>query len=170
MAGEIPESSLAAYHRSYGEFIRKVPGYWERIVEAFQPGLAHGSPVVREEEYHARLWDAWGSRLPSPESFPRLNALTDAMDTMTPSSLLGALQAFEIQQPEVARTKKQGLISHYGVPEDELTYFDEHQKEEGHIAYGRSLAERYACKEEYERGFREGAELVYRSLDLFPLK
>ena len=170
MAGEIPVSSLAAYHRSYDGFIQNVPGYWQRVVDAFEPGLRGESPVVCEERHHARLWELWGRRLTPPESFPRLDALLDSLDAMSPSALLGALQAFEIQQPEVARTKKQGLIDHYGFSPRELTYFDEHQKEEGHIAYGHLLAERHAQREEYEKGFREGAELVYRSLDLFPLK
>jgi pyrroloquinoline quinone (PQQ) biosynthesis protein C len=170
MAGEIPVSSLAAYHSSYDEFIRKVPGYWQRVVDAFQPGVPGVSSVVEEERYHVRLWELWGRRLTHPESFPRLNTLIDSLDAMTPSALLGALQAFEMQQPEVARTKKQGLISHYGFTDGELRYFDEHQKEEVHIAYGRFLAERYACKEEFEAGFRDGAELVYRSLDSFPVR
>jgi hypothetical protein len=58
-------------------------------------------------------------------------------------------------------------LTHYGFEEGDLGYFDEHQKEEGHIAYGRSLAERYADGKEFEAGFARGAELVYASLDGF---
>ena len=86
---------------------------------------------------------------------------------MNPSRLLGALQAYEVQQPDVAATKKEGLIRHYGFSASDLTYFDEHQKEEAHIAYGCRLAERFADTREVDEGFAEGAELVYRSLDCF---
>jgi hypothetical protein len=167
MNGEIPVTTLAAYHRSYLEFIRRVPGYWQRVVDAFQPGLRGEHPVVADERRHILLWEEWGRRLTPPDDFPRLNSLIDSLDRMTPSELLGALQAFEVQQPEVARTKKEGLVRHYGFPENELTYFDEHQREEAHIAYGRWLRDRHADRKEFDDGFALGAELVYRSLDHF---
>ena len=167
MAGEIPAGTLAAYHRSYHDFIRRVPGYWQRVVDAFQPLDAKEHPVVQEERRHILLWEQWGRRLTPPDEYPRLNELTDSLDAMTPSRLLGALQAFETQQPEVARTKKEGLMRHYGFPEGELAYFDEHQKEESHIAYGRWLARTYADRREFKEGVAQGARLVFRSLDGF---
>lgn len=90
-----------------------------------------------------------------------------ALDRMTPSELLGALQSFEMQQPEVAATKKEGLLRHYGFLTDDLRYFDEHQREELHIAYGRSLADRFADPAEFDSGFASGSELIYHSLDEF---
>ena len=167
MKGEIPVEMLAAYHRSYHEFISRVPGYWQRVVDAFQPDFPGEHPVVREERHHILLWEEWGRRLTPPPEFPRLSTLLDSLDAMTPSALLGALQAFEVQQPEVARTKKEGLMAHYGFGAPELTYFDEHQKEEEHIACGRSLAARFADRKEFDEGFARGAELVYASLDNF---
>jgi hypothetical protein len=167
MKGEIPVEVLAAYHRSYREFIGRVPGYWQRVVDAFQPGLPEEHPVVREERHHVLLWEEWGRRLTPPPVIPRLSPLLDSLDAMTPSELLGALQAFEVQQPEVARTKKEGLMTHYGFTSGDLAYFDEHQKEETHIAYGHSLAARYADRKEFDAGFARGAELVYASLDNF---
>jgi hypothetical protein len=167
MKGEIPVERLAAYHSSYHEFISRVPLYWQRVVEAFEPGFPGEHHVVREERHHILLWEEWGRRLKPPTVVPRLKSLLDSLDAMTPSELLGALQAFEVQQPEVARTKKEGLMAHYGFRSEDLAYFDEHQKEEGHIAYGRSLAARYADSKEFDEGFARGAELVYRSLDSF---
>jgi pyrroloquinoline quinone (PQQ) biosynthesis protein C len=167
MNGEVPVGTLAAYHRSYHEFISRIPGYWQRVVDAFQPDGTGEHPVVREERLHILLWEKWGRRLTPPESFPRLNSLLDSLDAMTPSGLLGALQAFEVQQPEVARTKKEGLIRHYGFRSEDLTYFDEHQKEEGHIAFGAGLASRFADQAEFTAGIGRGALLCFNSLDSF---
>ena len=167
MAGEVSLAALSSYHSSYHEFISRVPGYWQRVIEAFQGGSQGAHPLVEEERRHILLWEEWGSRLTPPREFPRLTMLLDALDSMTPSRLLGALQAYELQQPEVAATKKEGLIRHYGFSASDLTYFDEHQKEEAHIAYGRRLAERFADHKELEEGFTQGAELAYRSLDSF---
>jgi pyrroloquinoline-quinone synthase len=167
MAGEVTPATLAAYHRSYHDLIRRVPEYWQRVIHAFRPEFPGEHPVVSEERRHIRLWEQWGERMAPPADFPRLNNLTDALDSMTPSQLLGALQSFESQQPEVARTKKEGLIRHYGFSEGELAYFDEHQNEEGHIRFGRELAGRHADREEFKEGFTRGSELLYASLDSF---
>lgn len=167
MAGEVSLPSLASYHRSYGEFIGRIPGYWQRVVEAFQPEFPGEHPVVRDERRHILLWEQWGSGLAPASGFPHLTPLTDELDAMTPSRLLGALQAFEVQQPEVARTKKDGLKRHYGFADGDLAYFDEHEKEEAHIAFGQRLASHCADPKEYEEGFARGAALVYSSLDNF---
>lgn len=167
MAGEVSLPSLAAYHKSYGEFISRIPGYWQRVVEAFQPEFPGEHPVVQDERRHILLWEQWGRRLTPASEFPLLEPLTRELDAMTPSRLLGALQAFEVQQPEVARTKKDGLKRHYGFKDEDLAYFDEHEKEEAHIAFGQHLAQRYADPKEYEGGFARGAALVYSSLDNF---
>ena len=167
MKGEIPVETLAAYHRSYREFISRVPGYWQSVVDAFLPDFPGEHPVVREERHHVLLWDEWGRRLPPPGDFPLLSSLCGSLDAMTPSELLGALQAFEVQQPEVARTKKEGLMTHYRFEEGDLAYFDEHQKEEGHIAFGAGLASRFADQGEFAAGIGRGALLCFNSLDSF---
>ena len=167
MAGEVSAATLAGYHRSYHEFIRRVPGYWQRVIDAFQPEFPGEHPVVREERRHILLWEEWGKRMAPPPAFPRLDTLTDALDAMTPSQLLGALQSFESQQPEIASTKKEGLLRHYGFSPGELAYFDEHQNEEAHITFGRNLAARHADRGEFEDGFVRGSELLFASLDSF---
>jgi pyrroloquinoline quinone (PQQ) biosynthesis protein C len=167
MKGEVAPDTLGAYHRSYDELVRRIPLYWQRVVDTFQPEFPGEHPVVRDEIRHVRLWEEWGRDLPRPAQFPRLTLLFDSLDAMTPSALLGALQAFEVQQPEIARTKKEGLMQHYGVPEDRLSYFDEHMDEESHVAFGRHLAEHFADRTAYEDGFARGAQVLYTSLDPF---
>ncbi len=165
--GEISTETLSAYHQSYGEFIKRFPSFWQRVVDTFQEDLPRGASIVGEESEHIPLWEQWGSHLSPPHSFPRMTELVDVFDHMTPSQLLGAIQAFEIQQPEVARTKKDGLRRFYGLREIDLAYFDEHLDESEHIAYGSWLGENFADRKEFNEGFEQGAELIYRSLDRF---
>ncbi len=165
--GEISTEALSAYHRSYGEFIKHFPSYWQRVVNAFQQDLPRGASIVDEEFQHVPLWELWGRYLSAPPSYPGLEQLLDAFDRMTPSELLGAIQAFETQQPEVARTKREGLRRFYGIQEEDLVYFDEHLDEKNHIAYGSWLGENFADRREFNEGFERGAELIYRSLDGF---
>ena len=149
MKGEVSQKTLAAYHRSYAEFIQRIPSYWQTVVKAFQPHLTHTSSVVQEELHHIDLWEKWGKRFTPPDDFPRMQSVLDLLDGMTPSQLLGAIHAFEVQQPEVARTKKEGLLRHYGFRHEELRYFDEHENEECHLAYGRWLAGCFANPAEF---------------------
>jgi pyrroloquinoline-quinone synthase len=165
--GEVSQEALATYHRSYADFIQRIPSYWQTVVNSFQPESTLGTTIVQEERDHIILWELWGKTLKTPDDFPRLQNIIDAFDSMTPSELLGALHAFEVQQPEVARSKKDGLLRHYGFHERDLAYFDAHQMEERHIEYGRWLSELYANKDEYQDGYSRGAELVYKSLDHF---
>jgi len=165
--GEISAETLSAYHQSYGEFVKRFPSFWQRVVDAFQQDIARGASIVDEESEHVPLWEQWGKNLNPPHSSPGLKDLVDAFDHMTPSRLLGAIQAFETQQPEVARTKKDGLRGFYGFREEDLAYFDEHLDEMNHIAYGSWLGENFADRNEFNEGFAQGAELIYKSLDRF---
>jgi pyrroloquinoline-quinone synthase len=165
--GEVSQEALAVYHRSYADFIQRIPSYWQTVVNCFEPDSILGNSIVQEERDHIILWELWGKNFSIPDDFPRMWEVIDKFGAMPLSQLLGALQSFEIQQPEVARSKKDGLLRHYGFSEKDLRYFDAHMMEEKHIEYGRSLSSLYANQDEYNRGFTQGAELVYRSLDRF---
>jgi len=165
--GEITRGQLGAYHQSYAEFIKQVPVYWERIVRGFRLDSPEAQEVVAEELSHIGLWEEWGRNLQQSATAPGMEDVCREFDSFTPSQLLGALHAFEIQQPEVARTKKDGLLRFYGFREEELKYFDEHENEAKHITFGTRLADTHADRREFEEGFARGAEVVYRSLDRF---
>ena len=162
--GTITLDQLSRYAKSYAEFIAQMPVYWQRIADGLG---ADATTVVEEESAHIGLWDKWSARLPESAGFPRMTEVLDSFAGMTPSELLGAVHAFEIQQPGVARTKMDGLEKHYGFTADETTYFAEHLAEQEHIDFGTQLAATKANAEEFQRGFDAGAEKVYRSLDLF---
>ncbi len=162
--GTVTREQLARYARSYAEFIAEMPAYWSRIGRSFGADTAK---IVAEETVHIELWEKWPAELPVPATYPRMTAVLEAFAAFTPSELLGAVQAFEVQQPGVARTKKDGLVAHYGVAEADTRYFDEHLNEQAHIDFGRRLAEAKAEPAEFQRGFQRGAELVYHALDPF---
>jgi pyrroloquinoline-quinone synthase len=167
--GEISREELAVYHRSYADLIQNIPSYWQSVVSVLRPDHPTGMTIIQEERDHLLLWEAWGRDFPPPDDFPRLQEALEIFDTMTPSQLLGALQAFEIQQPEVARIKKETLMQHYGLRAEVLSYFDQHIHEEPHIAFGGWLACRFADPQEFEEGFKRGAALFFRSLDAFSM-
>jgi pyrroloquinoline-quinone synthase len=165
--GEVREATLAEYHHAYAEFIRRIPSYWQDVVLAFGVTSPLTAEIIREETEHIHLWNLWGAALPNPRGRASLQEAIEGFNAFNPSALLGALQAFEVQQPEVARTKKEGLLRHYRLHEADLRYFDEHLAEEKHIAFGSRLAATHAHPADFEEGFHLGAGLVYRSLDQF---
>jgi pyrroloquinoline-quinone synthase len=162
--GTVTRGQLARYARSYAEFIAEMPAYWARIGQDFGVDT---SAIVAEETQHIALWEKWSAQLPKTADYPRMTEVLDAFANFNASELLGAVQAFEIQQPGVARTKKDGLLAHYGFAETDTVYFDEHLNEQAHIDFGAGLAADKANLVELQKGFNRGAEVVYRSLDLF---
>ncbi|MCX6147296.1 MAG: hypothetical protein NTW25_08620 [Candidatus Kapabacteria bacterium] len=165
--GEVTFEQLSKYHRSYNEFIELMPVYWDRINKGFNLTDSDSKRIVEDETRHIGQWQIWLDKLPQTESFPKMEEILSTFANMTPSELLGAVQAFEMQQPEVAFTKKEGLLKHYGYNDVELVYFDEHMEEAAHINYGLSIKDKYANAEEFQRGFDKASEVLYNGLDLF---
>jgi pyrroloquinoline quinone (PQQ) biosynthesis protein C len=167
MEGKITFMQLSRYAASYNQFIQKIPEYWEKILIEFNDNSPEGERIVADEIRHGELWSKWSNYLPIPESFPIMDDLINTLDKMNPSELLGAIHSFEIQQPEIARSKKNGLMLYYGFKEEELDYFNEHFLEEKHIEFGLRLKDKYANRDDFQKGFDNGSELIYNSLDLF---
>lgn len=166
--GEVTEEQLADYGEAYQEFMEAVPGLWQKVLDGLDVDDPTGDEVVADEKEHAELWEEWRAELPEADEAPRLADLLDGLVEMGPAELAGALHAYELQQPEVAETKKQGLIEHYGFDVDNLEFFDEHAEgEEEHLAFGRKIRDEYADAEAFTEGFNRGAELVFHSLDAF---
>lgn len=166
-SGKITLDQLANYSKSYNEFISRIPDFWKRIIDSLNPGSKEGNKIIEEEKNHITLWQKWSEQLPSTDSNPSMNNVITAFENLNPSELLGAIHSFEIQQPEVAKTKKSGLIKHYGFSENDTIYFDEHMNEAEHIKYGEYLYKNFAGKKDFENGFSKGSELIFHSLDKF---
>jgi len=121
-AGTLPMDALKVYASEYGGFIRTLPAAWETLA------LPETS---REEWEHAGLWDDFSAALgatPSAPAIPETKKLTDVATGLfgRPSTALGALYAFEAQQPATSASKLQGLKDHYALPAAAQRYFEVH--------------------------------------------
>ncbi len=161
--GQIPLNKLSEYAYSYLEFIERIPDYWKNLLDSFS---VSDYWVVNEEKEHIELWKRWIKKLPKSESYPKLDELINYFNSLNPSEILGALYSFEVQQPEIAKFKKECLMKFYNFKDEDLTYFDEHMKEEKHLNVGMKIY-KIANKNDFEVGFKSASELLYRSLDNF---
>lgn len=146
MEGKISRATLGVYAREYRGFIRALPEGWLPLNE---PGK------VQEEKDHAKMWDGFGAEFGlngDPAAFPETRALMAAFQSLcdSPETAIGALYAFEVQQPAVAQSKGDGLRQHYEVSGRALQYFDTHARNDEEIeALERKIAG--LSEAEYER-------------------
>lgn len=126
--GTLTEENIGLYATQYGEFIDLVAKGWE----------AAGDPNVAEEEReHSRLWTDFADGLgvgavrPALTRLPEIESLVSTSNRLfaVKASALGALYAFEQQQPGTAESKLVGLRKHYSVPAQAEVYFDIHQSD-----------------------------------------
>ena len=125
-AGTLPRAALSAYAAEYAPFIGAVELGWRTLGDD-----AH----ALEEGQHARLWERFRDAL-DPAQVPACAATASlaqfARDAFAePASAVGALYAFEAQQPSTARSKLDGLRAHYAMPEEATAYFREHADDYG---------------------------------------
>lgn len=165
--GKLTREQLADYHRSYADFIEAVPMLWAKIVNDFELEDINSDRIIKDETEHILLWERWSSKLPEIKQYHSMKNIIHELSLMNASQLLGAIHSFEVQQPEIAKTKKDGLMKYYGYENGDLAYFDEHMNEAGHIQFGEQLAEKYSFKKDFDKGFEKGSELFYNGLDMF---
>ena len=141
--GTLTKTQLATYARVYWPHVAAFPSYLEASIEKT------ADPVVRET-LGRNLHDERTRPKPRPELWldfaTSLGQSRQKVTTSTPhqsaqqivntfrrlatsSTLEGvtALYTYEVQQPEVASQKRDGLRTHYGINSDQsLTYFNVH--------------------------------------------
>ncbi len=121
-AGELPVDALRSYAREYGAFIRNMPLGWEMLGD---------SETANEERQHVDLWEDFAEGLDTEigaAELPGVAALVAASSKLFAkrASALGALYAFEAQQPATAKSKLDGLRKHYSLPAGAELYFEAH--------------------------------------------
>ena len=124
--GELPVEVLRTYAREYGAFISTIPNGWETINEA---------EIAAEETEHIDMWGDFADGLDtnvSEAQIPQVKALLETADELfsEPATALGALYAFEAQQPATAQSKLAGLKAFYQLPETVEPYFETHSHNE----------------------------------------
>ena len=125
-AGELPVDALKCYAREYGAFISTIPKGWETLNDA---------ETAEEETEHIEMWEDFADGLNteiSDAQIPQVKSLVDTADELfsNDETALGALYAFEAQQPETAKSKLAGLKEFYQLPEKVEPYFETHSHNE----------------------------------------
>lgn len=146
--GELTREELSAYA---GEYRHAVVALADAAEQA-------GSEHAAEEREHVALWDEFArvlganlERAPLPETERCAAAWTSAED---PLEALAILYAIEAGQPDVSRTKLDGLVEHYGFEETGAgtSYFRLHAElDHEHAAESRELLERHATPRDEDR-------------------
>jgi pyrroloquinoline-quinone synthase len=139
--GELTRDELAYYAGQYRHAV---------VALADAAELA-GSDHADEERAHVALWDDFASELgvdgvrtANAETAECTRAWTAASDDL---EALAILYAVESSQPDVSRTKLEGLAAHYGIAADSpgAAYFALHsERDHEHAAESRVLLERHA--------------------------
>lgn len=138
--GRLSKSILAEYSKQYYAHVRAFPTYVSAVhsrcddLSIRKELLENLIEEERGDENHPELWlrfaeglgvareDVKGAELlPSTrDSVARLKSLTQSEDYREG---LAALYAYESQIPEVARTKREGLSSFYGITDERAVSF-----------------------------------------------
>lgn len=125
-AGELPVEALRSYAREYGAFISMMPEGWETL---------NDTEIAAEETEHIDLWADFAAGLDTTVTeahIPQVKALMETADELfsEPATALGALYAFEAQQPATAQSKLTGLKAFYQLPKSVEPYFETHSHNE----------------------------------------
>ena len=124
--GCLPRESLARYANEYGAFITLIPRGW----------ASHGDEeMAAEERAHVELWREFAAALGVDIGEPNNPAVRELVATAEglfadAAASLGALYAFEAQQPRTAATKLAGLRKHYDLSPAAHAYFAAHADNE----------------------------------------
>jgi pyrroloquinoline quinone (PQQ) biosynthesis protein C len=154
VAGELTPRELSDYSRQYREAVVALADVSELAAQsAPEPHRAGLCRHADEEAEHVELWDrfsaATGERAggqPSAEVLPESTACAAAW-TAGENALehLAILYAIESAQPDISRTKLDGLACHYGYSEEDPAgdYFRLHAvRDVDHARQARELIER----------------------------
>lgn len=119
--GTLRKDKLAQYSAEYGAFVATIAKGWETI------GEHH---YADEEREHEVLWSQFKNDLGVTDgaSLPSTETLVTAANNLFGSKpeAMGALFAFEAQQPLTAQSKLDGLNEHYNFSEKGKEYFAVH--------------------------------------------
>jgi pyrroloquinoline-quinone synthase len=137
--GELSRDELAFY-----------AGEYRHAVVALAAAAASGADAAHavEEEAHIALWDDFAAALDAPLDRVPLAETSGCADAWRRDDVLEAravLYAVESGQPDISRTKLNGLIEHYGFAGESpgTSYFEVHtERDTEHAAASRrALAE-----------------------------
>ena len=126
-AGTLPLGTLRSYAEEYGQLVRLMPSGWSTLAS---PDL------VTEEEEHSVMWDDFAACLNTQVGdaavLPETQQMVETVSGLfaSPATAIGALYAFEVQQPATATSKLAGLNEFYPQLDAKLytEYFEVHSR------------------------------------------
>ena len=98
-------------------------------------GTLADEEIAQEEREHLELWEDFAHGLDTEIGEAGIPQVKDLVQTAqklfaAPTTALGALYAFEVQQPATAKSKLEGLKAFYSLPETVEPYFEIHSHNE----------------------------------------
>jgi len=139
---------MKIYAKEYYSLVSAIPSIVHIVLEhakAERPAIVEFiEKNLAEEREHVSLWERFASSMgitkeelvayvPSEKMQSAILDLKDAVSSSLDAGI-SAVYAFEKELPEIAKTKKEGLVAFYGLTsEDAHVYFDEHMNEEEHL-------------------------------------
>lgn len=120
--GTLPGHALKLYAREYASFIGTVAKGWDACGD---------TGIAEEEREHYDLWKQFAASLGNTEvgaELPEVKSLVQKCDEAYNgyATALGALYAFENQQPHTSASKLEGLRTHYTELKADEVYFEVH--------------------------------------------
>lgn len=158
--GELTQEALRTYATQYYQWVRAFPT-WLSAVHANATDLSMRQAILenlideeRGPDNHPELWlrfaDALGLERPAVTGAEPLPETAEAVATMrhlsrdTPAVAgVAALYAYEVQQPDVMRTKREGLTTLYGVTTGHDYFVVHEERDVEHSADERALLMRH---------------------------
>ena len=129
-SGDLPVDALRTYSSEYGAFIKLLPDGWEILGD---------TTTAAEERDHAELWRQFALALGTEVKDAALPAVAELVNTSkrlfsNSPTALGALYAFEVQQPSTSMSKLEGLRKFYGLHAGAEDYFETHSNNQHEAA------------------------------------
>ncbi len=124
--GTLPDAHLKLYSAEYASFIGMIAKGWEACGDM---------AIAKEEMEHYELWKDFSKSLGNEEIKTTVTEVDHLVESCERNyqeynSALGALYAFERQQPKTAESKLKGLQTHYQHINADETYFEIHVDDE----------------------------------------
>ena len=122
-AGTLPPEKLKTYSGEYGTFIRLIAKAWDACAY---------TEIADTERKHTILWrkfaNSLGTEISEVSDLRQVRALNNYFEQSCANkpAILGALLAFEYQQPTTVASKLGGLHTHYSDLRADETYFKIH--------------------------------------------
>ncbi len=136
--GKLPIEKLRDYSGEYARFVGTIDEGWDQIGE---------TKYADEERYHEQLWAQFQAEIAAgaPSGRPQTETLVTAARNAfaLKAEAVGALYAFEAQQPHTSRSKLDGLIEHYSISDAGQEYFKVHADD---VQEAEDLRQHYVAK------------------------